>query len=221
MANLLNVDILKQVTDVFTELKDDVQVLYFGKEEGCDYCGDTKQLVEEVTSLSDKIGMTVYDLEKDAEVAAQYNVDKVPGLVLAGNDGGTITDYGVRYAGIPSGHEFSSLVNDLMIVSGRDSGLEESTREFLKDLNEPVHLQVFVTPTCPYCPRAVITAHKMAMESPMVQAEMVEATEFPELSNKYGVSGVPDTSINHGKGKVVGAVPEANLVEEIKRALAS
>ena len=107
-----------------------------------------------------------------------------------------------------------------MIVSKRESGLDEKTREFLKNLTEPLHLQVFVTPTCPYCPRAVLLAHQMAMENPqMITAEGVEATEFPELASRFNVSGVPQTVINAGKGTVVGAVPEQNLLAEIIRAL--
>ena len=62
-------------------------------------------------------------------------------------------------------------------------------------------------------------AHQIAMESPFVQSEMVEAMEFQELSNRHGVSGVPQTTINDGAGTVVGAVPESNLVAEIQRAL--
>ncbi len=62
-------------------------------------------------------------------------------------------------------------------------------------------------------------AHQMAMESPLVQAEMVEATEFPELSNQYHIMGVPDTVINQGKGKMVGAAPEGMLLAEIMRAI--
>ena len=91
--------------------------------------------------------MEAYDLDEDAEIARQYNVDKVPGLVILGRDGEQLLDYGIRYAGIPSGHEFSSLINDLVLVSGRDSGLEQSTRDFLAGLTEPVVLQVYVTPT--------------------------------------------------------------------------
>lgn len=64
-------------------------------------------------------------------------------------------------------------------------------------------------------------AHQMALESPLVQAEMVEATEFPEFSNRHNVSGVPQTTINDGKGNVVGAVPEANLMAEILRAVSA
>jgi hypothetical protein len=59
----------------------------------------------------------------------------------------------------------------------------------------------------------------MALESPLVEAEMVEAMEFPELSDRHGVSGVPQTTINDGAGVVVGAVPEEHLLAEIRRAL--
>jgi len=146
-TNLLNESIAQQVQEVFEQLQEPVQVLFFGKKDGCDYCEDTLQLIEEVVSLSDKLELSVYDLELDADLARRYNVDKAPGLVLAGRDGDQIIDFGVRYAGIPAGHEFSSLIHDLVLVSGRDSGLSQMTRGFLSGLTSPVRLQVFVTPT--------------------------------------------------------------------------
>jgi hypothetical protein len=65
----------------------------------------------------------------------------------------------------------------------------------------------------------VVLAHRMAVESPLVQAEMVEAMEFPELSERFNVSGVPQTTINAGAGTLVGAAPEEYLVAEIIKAL--
>ena len=172
-----------------------------------------------MSALSDQIHLQVYDIEQDAALAQQYRVDGVPG-VCSGRDGWRPDlDYGIRYKGIPAGHEFSSLINDLILVSRRDSNLSAETRNFLKELNQPVHLQVFVTPTCGYCPRAVVLAHQFAMESPLVEAEMVEAMEFPELADRFSVSGVPQTTINMGAGTLVGAAPEQNLVEEIRAAL--
>lgn len=216
---LLNENIVSQVREVFAQLNQPVEILFFGSKTDCDYCQDTLQLVQEVVEISDKLGLQVFDIEADDAMAKKYHVDKVPGLVIAGRDGDQLIDYGVRLAGIPSGHEFSSLIQDLILVSNRDSGLNPKTREYLKGLKQPVLLQVFVTPTCPYCPRAVVLAHQMALESPLVQAEMVEAMEFPELSERHGVSGVPQTTINDGAGVVVGAVPEDYLVEEIRQAL--
>jgi len=218
-TRLLSDDILQQIRDVFDQLQNPVEILFFGSREDCQYCDDTLQLVTEVAGISDQLSLSVYDADENAEIARQYKVDKFPGMAIVGRDGDQILDYGIRYAGIPSGHEFSSLIHDLVLVSGRDSGLGQETRNYLQSLNEPVHLQVFVTPTCPYCPRAVILAHQMALESPMVEAEMVEAMEFPDLSNRFGVSGVPQTTINYGAGTVLGAVPEDHLLSEIRRAL--
>jgi glutaredoxin-like protein len=220
MTTLLNEKIQAQVREAFEAIQQPVHILFFGTQEQCQYCADTLQLVKELTGLSDQLKLSIFDMENDAVIAENYNVDLVPGLVIAGEDEDGPIDYGIRYAGIPSGHEFSSLIQDILLVSGRDSGLSDNTREFLAGLDEPVLLQVFVTPTCPYCPQAVITAHQMALESPWVTAEMVEATEFPELSNRYGIMGVPDTVINNGQGKIVGAVPEGRLVMEIKNTLA-
>lgn len=145
---LLNANIISQVKEVFSkQLNHPVQVLYFGTQNGCDYCADTLQLVSEVVELSELLELQVLDLEKDAEIAQQYHVDKAPGLVIAGKDGAEISDFGIRFAGIPSGYEFSALIQSLILVSERDSGLQEETRQALNALIEPVHLLVFTTPT--------------------------------------------------------------------------
>jgi glutaredoxin-like protein len=156
MPNLLSDSIITQVKEVFdAQLKQPVEVLFFGSEdeENCPYCADTRQLVSEVVALSDKLHLTAYDFDQDAQTAQTYHVDKVPSLVIAarGEEGSpgrdSVTDFGVRYVGLPSGHEFSSLIHSLILVSGRDSGLNPQTRQFLSGLTKPIHLQVFVTPT--------------------------------------------------------------------------
>lgn len=217
--SLLDENIKVQVREAFAQMKEPVEVMFFGQKENCEYCDDTLRLVSEVSELSDLISLSEYDMKDNADMADRYRVDKAPGLVIAAKNGDEIKDYGVRLAGIPSGHEFSSLIHDLILVSSRESGLSDKAREFLKGIDKPVRMYVFVTPTCPYCPRAVVLAHQMAMESDHVEAEMVEAMEFPELSDRFGVSGVPQTTINDGAGTVIGAVPEEMLLDEIKRAI--
>ncbi len=146
-SKLLNDDIATQVRQVFSQLVEPVEVLFFGAENDCEYCADTFQLVSEITDLDEKLTLSTYDVEADREVAQRYRVDKTPGLVIAGRDGDRLIDYGIRIAGIPAGHEFSSLIHDILLVSSRDSGLNDRTRLFLKGISEPVLLQVFVTPT--------------------------------------------------------------------------
>ena len=220
MEKVLNDQIIRQIQEAFAEVKEPVEVLLFGSKDNCDYCNETKQLLEEVTALNDKLALSVYDIQEHADVAGKFNVTNAPGIVIAAKDNAEVKNLGIQFSGIPSGHEFSTLINDIIIVSRRESGLDAKTREFLKNLDKPLHLQVFVTPTCPYCPRAVLLAHQMAMENPqMITAEGVEATEFPELANRFNVRGVPQTVINSGAGSVVGAVPEQNLLAEIQKAL--
>lgn len=220
MEKFLNDELTGQLTTVFSEnLKEPVRVIFFDKADGCEFCSETKQLLDEVTALNDKISLEAHNLGKESDLASQYKLDKAPGFVIAGMDDGKVVDYGIRYAGIPAGHEFTSLINDLILVSQRDSGLNPVTRAFLKGLDKDVKLQVFVTPTCPYCPQSVNLAHAMSMESAFVQSEMVEATEFPDLAARFNVSGVPQTTINEGKGTMVGSGSEEMLVAEIKKAL--
>ena len=147
MTQLLNDDITQQIREVFDGLKNPVHIMFFGSQDNCAYCDDTRQLAEEVAALSDLLSLEIYDMEADADLAAKYSVDKAPGLVFAAKEGDQITDFGVRMAGIPSGHEFTSRIQDLVLVSNRDSGLNPQTREFLKGLDKPILLQVYVTPT--------------------------------------------------------------------------
>ncbi len=61
-------------------------------------------------------------------------------------------------------------------------------------------------------------AHKLAIASELIRADMIEAIEFPHLANRYQVYGVPLTVIND-KVRVEGAVPEARLLQELQRAV--
>ena len=142
----------------------------------------------------------------------KYGVDKIPATVVVGKN-----DYGIKYYGVPSGYEIASLLEDIVDVSGNDSGLSSEARELLKQVTGPLHLQVFVTPTCPYCPKAVRLAHKLAIENPNITADMVEATEFPHLAMRYNVSGVPRTMIGE-ETPIEGAAPEMMLVEKVVEA---
>jgi len=220
MEKVLNDQIIQQINAAFEGLQEPVQILYFGSKDNCDTCNETQQLLDEVTALNDKLELSVYDVQENQDIASKFNVSNAPGIVIAARDDSEVKNLGIHFSGIPSGHEFNTLINDILTVSRRDSGLNEKTREFLKNLDRPLLLQVFVTPSCPYCPRAVLLAHQMAMENPqMIRAEGVEATEFPELADRFNVRGVPQTVINSGMGMVVGAVPEQNLLAEIRRAL--
>ena len=137
----------QQIRGVFKRLNHPVKIAFFAQVDRCEYCDQTRQLLEEVVGLSPLLSMQMYDLQADADQAAQYHVDKAPGFVLLGFEGETNIDYGISFSGMPYGTEFSSLINSLILVSTHDSGLSSLTREALKKLDQRVTLQVFTTPT--------------------------------------------------------------------------
>ena len=148
MEKLLSDDLIEQIRQLFEKLSKPVHVFLFISSEKVEPCEPTRQLLEELIPLSDKLSLSVHDLDAEPDLAKLYSVQgKAPAIVIAAREGEQITDLGIRYLGVPSGHEFSTLIQDLILVSGRDSGLSPQVRKYIQELKEPLHLQVFVTPT--------------------------------------------------------------------------
>jgi glutaredoxin-like protein len=186
-----------------------VRLIVFTQETECQFCKQTRELVEEVATLSDKITAEVYDLVKDNEKAKEYRVDKVPAIAIVGNK-----DYGIRIYGIPYGYEFNPFIETIINVSKWTTDLSEETKKKLKSIDKPVHIQVFVTLTCPYCPIVSSLAHKFAIENDLIRADIIEAGEFLHLVQKYSVMGVPKAVINE-QIEYVGALPEEKFLQQV------
>ena len=203
----------EQLKEKFKELSGNVKLIFFTQETDCQYCEQAKELLGDVAEISDKIVLEVHDFAADKEEVEKYKIDKVPATVVEGEK-----DYGIRFYGIPAGYEFTSLVDAIGFVSSGETGLSDETKSALSQLEEDVHIQVFITLSCPYCPKAVEMAHKLAMESDRVTADMVEAAEFPDLTQKYGVMAVPKMVVNEDT-QFEGALPEKEFVENVSKAL--
>jgi len=216
---LLNEEDRAHLIQEFSALTEPVKLVMFTQTLECQYCAETRQICEELAGLSDKIELEVYNFATDKERADELGINKTPAIAIL-RGGELPKDYGIRFYGIPSGYEFGTLVEDILIVSGGKTKLRAETRQQLKNLTTPSLIQVFVTPTCPYCPRAVSLAHQLAVESEHIRADMVEAIEFPHLSNKYGVMGVPRTVFNDTV-HVEGAVPEPLFVQKLLESAAN
>ena len=211
---LLTEEIKAQVREALAGLTRPVRLVVFTQTLECMFCRENRELIEGVAELSDQVTAEVYNFIMDADKAQEYGVDKIPALVLMDDQ-----DHGLRFYGIPAGFEFTSLIHVIRMVGGTGSQLDQATVKALNALTGPVHIQTFVTPTCPYCPQAVVLAYEMAYASPMVRADAIESSEFPQLAIKYEVAGVPRTVIND-KVHIEGVVPVGVMVEKIQEALA-
>jgi glutaredoxin-like protein len=206
-------DVKEQVKEAFADIETPVKLINFTQTLECMYCRETRELVQEIAALSDKVSVEVHNFVTDPEPVKEYAIDKIPATAVVGE-----ADYGIRFYGMPAGYEFTSLVYAIRLAGGAGSQLDDETREQVAAIDDPLHLQVFVTPTCPYCPQAVALSYEMAYANPHIRADGIESSEFPQLSIKYQVAGVPRTVINEDTF-LEGAAPPDMLLEKIGEAL--
>jgi glutaredoxin-like protein len=204
----------KQLKDIFKKLENKIKLVYFTQEMECPFCKEARELLQDVSSLSDgKITLEIYDFVADKDMVNRYGIDKIPATVVEGQK-----DYGIRFFGIPAGYEFTSLINSILLASKGESGLSDETKELLKKLKDPVRIQVYITLTCPYCPKAVELAHRLAVESDLITGEMIETSEFPTYMQKYNIMSVPRVIIND-KVDFEGTLTEKEFVENLMKVL--
>ena len=170
-----------------------------------------RQILDELVSLSDRLTLEEVNVVLEQERAAAFGIPGIPAVAVLRN----AIDTRIRFLGAPAGYEFMSLVEAVILAGTGDSGLSAESRQLIAEhVTGPLDIKVFVTPTCPHCPRAVTLAHKMAIENANITATCVEATEFLELSRQYRVTGVPKTIVN-GTIEILGAVPEDTFVRTV------
>ncbi|MFA5529468.1 MAG: FAD-dependent oxidoreductase [Thiohalomonadaceae bacterium] len=212
MAEYLDPDTKAQVSALLASLPAPVRLVYFTQAQACGACREQRELLETIAGLSDKVVLEVHDLLADAEAARTLGIDKVPATTVIGPGG----EPGIRFYGLTAGYEFASLIEAITREAEGQSGLAPEVEALVRLIDVPVHLEVMVTLTCPFCPRAVHLAHQFALANPLIRADMVEAAEFPHLVQRYRVQGVPRTVINGVYG-LEGALPAGQAVMEILR----
>ncbi len=222
MEKLLPEKIRKQVQEVLDTLQQPVEIVVFksslvtvANQGEVGLQDETLALLREVAELSDKVEIQERSLLTDPE-AQELGLSYAPTLLFR-EQGSKRSN--IRFLGLPSGYEFSTLLETLLMLSNGHSDLGERSKGELEKLQTPVKMQAFVTPTCPYCPKAVLASFKLAYHSPQVIAEGIEANEFPHLSRQFRISGVPDTIITgERQERVLGGQPDRAFVEAVLKA---
>ncbi|HMB44585.1 MAG TPA: thioredoxin family protein, partial [Candidatus Methanoperedens sp.] len=191
----------------FVGLADDVELIVFSQEIESQFCKETKELMLELGALSKKLHVNVYDFVKNGDDVLKYKIKKIPAIAIVGK-----IDYGIRYYGVPAGYELPILIDTIIDVSRGKTSLTDALKTRLAEIRKPVHLQVFVSPTCPYCPKAARIAHQFSIENENISSDVIEMVEFPYLAQRYSVMSVPHIVINENTS-FIGAHPPEIFIE--------
>lgn len=192
------------------ELQDDVSLQVFVGKENKEYGDFAVQLVEELNKLDNRIKPTIYRNGDGAE--AGFDITRTPTILIGWDKG-----YRIKYTGAPVGNEAGGFIETIALVSRGDTGLGSSSLEKLAEVDQEATIQVFVTPTCPYCPQSVLLANQIAIAARgKVTAECVEASQNMDLAEQFNVSSVPQQVINDDLASIsIGAQPEAKFVDQV------
>jgi alkyl hydroperoxide reductase subunit AhpF len=137
----------QRLREAFGEMTRAVRLLFFTKTLDCESCPQTRQILDELPPLSDKISVEEVNLILDTDRAKEYGIDRAPAVAVTYEDDGKVADSRIRFVGAPAGYEFISLVQAVLLAGGRATHLSESSLKRLAEVTRPVTMQVFTTPT--------------------------------------------------------------------------
>ncbi|MCE4599121.1 MAG: thioredoxin family protein [Desulfurococcales archaeon] len=218
----LSEDFMEELRETLADMIGPVRIdVFIGP--NCNTCKDTYDLIKAIADSSPVrngkrlVEMRVFDKSRqgDLEEFKRQGIERIPSV--------TLLDGYIRYTGIPAGEEIRGLIETIMRISEGDSGLEDETKEALAELSGRAYIETIVTPSCPYCPYAVLLANMFAYEAykqgtKAVISDTVEAYENPDIADKYGVMSVPSIAIN-GRLVFIGVPYEEDFLNYVKAAI--
>ncbi|MFO0753775.1 MAG: FAD-dependent oxidoreductase [Thermodesulfovibrionales bacterium] len=179
----------KFLRETFANLKEKVLIEVFTGAETKQLDDVVAELMKTISSLTDKIEVAFYPLDSDQ--AKKRGATRAPSLLIDPDR------FKIRYIGAPVGEEGRTLITGILLASNKGVILSEAAVQKLAELREPRLIQVFVTPTCPYCPQQALNAISAAIARPdLVTAEVIEMYENKDFIEKYHIITVPFTVIN-------------------------
>ncbi len=211
---ILNEEIKGQVKEMLSNMDDTVKITLVKK--ASPYLADIEGLIDEIAPLSDKIELEKVEFNEEAK--QKFGIEQGPALVISSDN----VKGNIAYLGLPSGYEFGAFIEAIRLAGSKNVDIDKKLQQFVDDVenaNKDILLEIFVTPACPHCPTSAYVGYKLARVCSRVTTFVYEATEFPELSNHYNVSGVPHTVINKGEGEYIGGYPEPHAIDQIRQVI--
>jgi glutaredoxin-like protein len=192
-----------EIEKILSEMNEKVTVMFFRDKEN-----QFESILDELSKISNKVIVEKY--YSNSEEVKKLDLKFFPSIIFKERQN-------VRFIGLPLGYEFSVFLRDIVSISNNKIDLSLNVAKKISKIDKKINIKVFVTPSCPYCPKAVYIAHQFALLNNNIVSEMVESTEFPELAEKYEVYAVPKVVINE-KVEFEGSVPEDFFADKVLEA---
>lgn len=203
IRNFLDEDIKGQLIEIFKKFENPVEIVSI-LDPYKEISQDIKKLLIELEELSDKIKVSIFNFGENLQIEEKIKMDEYPTIAFLDKDG---KYSGIKFTGLPSGHELNSFIISLYNVAGPGQGVNEDTLSEIQSINKPVKLKIAVSLSCSLCPEVVIGAQRIASLNKNIDAEMIEIFAFPGIREKYKIMSVPalilnDKEISFGKKNI-------------------
>jgi thioredoxin reductase (NADPH) len=208
----LNEEISSQIREVFNKMEKEVTLVTI-VDEDVKKSLELKEVLEEISALGEKVRLEVHKKGENPEKEEKINADKFPVVVLLDNDG---KYRGVKFHGIPGGHELNSFVMAIYNLAGPGQELSPEIIENIKGIDKKINVKVGISLTCHHCPEVVIATQRMAIENENIEAEMIDVLQFADIRIKHNIMSVPAIIINDSE-VYFGAKKIEEIIELLKK----
>jgi glutaredoxin-like protein len=201
----------EQVVSVLGNIAHNVEISLVKGEENMVEGNEVETLFNEIVKIIPKIKLSVYDVKSD--FAKKNKIEHTPAFMV--HNPGENSSF--IYYGVPAMHEFSVFIEAIRVVGNKDSDLSSTIKDSLKSINKSLNLEIFVTPSCGFCPAVAIAGFRSAYENQNIHVNVIEGTHFRALVNEKGIRAVPRVFINE-ESAIEGSVSIEQFVDALKSA---
>ncbi|OGI08339.1 MAG: hypothetical protein A2Y40_09225 [Candidatus Margulisbacteria bacterium GWF2_35_9] len=200
------------IKNIFEKLKESVNLVLFNQPENLQQ-NEIQSFLEDVASLSNKINLSIYTADEDAEYTKKLNIDKFPAIAVLDK---VNKDTGIRFYGMPIGQQIHPFIKSILETSGFKDPIPKQIEKKIKNVKKSIRIEVFVELKCKYSPLAVMAAQRLALENTNIMADMVDCRKFSSLAKSKNIRGTPTIIINN-KVELTGAQNFVQLLAAINK----
>ena len=194
-SKLLNDTLRSQIKSILAMMENEVTLVSI-VDEAMEKSVEFMDLILDMSSLGEKLNVEIYKKSENPEMESKINADKLPVVALLDKN----KNYsGVKFHGVPGGHELNSFILAIYNLAGPGQAMDENLLKEIKEFDKKTNIKVVVSLSCTLCPDVVVASQRLAMENENIETEMIELSLFEDIKRKYKIMSVPAIIVNDEK----------------------